>query len=111
MAYNTVINDTTGMAYGRSTVYMLGNSTLLDSQSNIIYPLCQAQVSLTPYCSTVYNVSLGRAVLEARCEEPRDHPYGYDPMTYVMSLENATAGNFTILREWPLMISQRLKGE
>lgn len=53
--YNTIINDTTSMAYGRTSIYVLGKGGAVDAigtPTNDNHALCQLQVSPTPDCST-----------------------------------------------------------
>jgi hypothetical protein len=102
MAYNTIVNTTLGIPYGRRTVFLLGNSTIESTLGAIlsdppvdtfIYPLCQVRFGQTPQCSTRYHASPQSATLTAHCEDETDS------MAYVRSLANATRGNATVTRE------------
>lgn len=112
LGYNTMINDTLRIPYGREAVYLLGNSTIESTPGAIesdppvdtfIYPLCQIRVGQTPYCSTLYDASPKSATLTARCEDADD------PMAYVKSLHNATSGRRFISREWPYIGGELFK--
>jgi hypothetical protein len=112
IGYNTMINDTLGLPFGRQSIYLLGNSTVphtpsaasSDSSTDTsIYPLCQLKVRQTPYCSTLYHASLERGTLAAHCEDDTDS------MAYIKSFANATAGNHTIKNDWPSIGGQLLK--
>lgn len=104
LGYNTIINNTNGLAWGRDSVYLLGNSTIETtpgaflsnpSVDTFVYPLCQIRVGLTPNCSTFYSASSNGATLAARCED--DH----DTLSYIKSVTNATSGIAAISRDWP----------
>jgi hypothetical protein len=104
IGYNTIVNDTLHLPYGRDAIYLLGNSTiektpgayLLDPPvDTFVYPLCKITVNQTPYCSTWYNASNAGAAMEAVCEDRNDD------LAYKVSLTNATSGNFSLNREWP----------
>ncbi|KAK5114780.1 hypothetical protein LTR85_010093 [Meristemomyces frigidus] len=70
--YNTIMNDTADMPYGRSTIYTLSKAGPVDGNEDHpidSYALCQIQVGFTSMCSMVYNVSYGGATLTAFCGE------------------------------------------
>jgi hypothetical protein len=112
LGFNTMINDTIGIPYGRDSIYLLGNSTteatpgaILSSPpvDTFVYPLCQIRVSQTPKCSTSYNASKSGALLSAHCEDDAN------PHTYIKSMSNATSGNDSISREWPNIAGELFK--
>lgn len=112
VGYNTIINDTLHIPYGRDAIYLLGNSTIekvpgaLHSDPPVdtfVYPLCKVTVSQTPYCSTWYNASSTGATMEAICEDENDG------LAYIASLQNATSGNFSLSREWPNIAGEWIK--
>ncbi|KAK5113040.1 hypothetical protein LTR85_011062 [Meristemomyces frigidus] len=102
--YNTVLNDTGGIPYGRDSVYVLGKGGVSDSEGNPTetddYSLCKLSVSLTPYCSTQYNASASGGTLEAICEDPNDK------LAYNWSLSTATSGNYSVSKDWPNIASE-----
>lgn len=102
--YNTLFNDTTGLAYGRDSVYVLGKGGSTDSEGNFDdndnYALCQLKVSLSPNCSTQYNASASGGTLEAICEDPNDQ------LAYYRSLPVATSGNISVSKDWPNIASE-----
>lgn len=96
--YNTIVNGTTGIPWGRDSIYILGKGGPTDSEGNPTsdnYALCQLKVSQTPNCSTHYNASASGGTLQAICEDLNDD------MRYLHSLKNATSGNFSISKDWP----------
>jgi hypothetical protein len=112
LGYNTMINDTLHIPYGRDSIYLLGNSTVESTPGAIlsdppvdtfIYPLCQIRVSQTPYCSTSYNASSSGAALAANCEDDGDG------LAYIKSLNNATSGRGFTSREWPNIAGELFK--
>ena len=97
--YNTIINDTSGVAlWGRTAIYVLGKGGDVDAigtPTEDNYALCQLQVGQTPDCSTQYNASSSVGTLEAICQDSGDD------MRYIRSMRNAT-GNFASLTgNWP----------
>ncbi|OQO09097.1 hypothetical protein B0A48_05988 [Cryoendolithus antarcticus] len=103
IGYNTIINETTGIPYGRDAVYLVGNSTaIMRATGEIAYPLCQVRVSQTPICYTTYNASSSGASMEAICGTN-------DPLQYNHSLGNATSGNFSLNKDWPNIASMWIK--
>ncbi|KAF2764216.1 hypothetical protein EJ03DRAFT_378788 [Teratosphaeria nubilosa] len=88
--YNTLINDTTDVAYGRDSIYLLGKGGDTDSSGAAThdqnYVFCQMKVSQTPFCSTQYNATSKGGTLEAVCEEEDDE------FMYIRSVANATQG-------------------
>ncbi|SMR49904.1 unnamed protein product [Zymoseptoria tritici ST99CH_3D1] len=83
--YNTLINDTTGLGWGRNTVYILGKGGAIEAGTlapatddgtpngnGTNYALCQLQVGLTESCSTHYNASISGASMSAVCEDEAD---------------------------------------
>jgi len=112
IGYNTIINDTLHMPYGRDAIYLLGNSTIEKSPGaflsdpsvdTFVYPLCKITVNQTPHCSTWYNASNTGAAMEAICEDKTDD------LAYIVSLQNATSGNFSLSREWPNIAGEWIK--
>lgn len=100
--YNTIVNGTTGIPWGRDSIYILGKGGSTDSEGNPTsdnYALCQLKVSQTPNCSTHYNASASGGTLQAICEDV------HDDMRYIDSLKNATSGNFSISKDWPNIAS------
>nr|POF07175.1 hypothetical protein CFP56_31799 [Quercus suber] len=97
--YNTILNDTNSdLVYGRDSIYILGKGGEVDAYGNPNdenYALCQLKSSLTPYCSTQYNVSQAGGTLEAICEDP------HDDLQYIRSMPTALSGNASISRDWP----------
>lgn len=101
--YNTLVNDTTGMAsWGRKTIYILGKGGPLDSGGSPTttdggnnYALCQLQAGLTSSCSTHYNASSTGATMEALCEDPSD------PLQYSKYGIASYTGNVTYNADWP----------
>ncbi|GAB1729477.1 hypothetical protein NU195Hw_Modified_160t1 [Hortaea werneckii] len=106
--YNTIMNDTTGMPYGRDSIYILGKGGDVDSYGNPTnkdnYSLCQLKVSQTPYCSTHYNASANGGTLEAICTDPtKPSP---DPLQYIKSSPAAPSGNDTLVPDWVNIASE-----
>ncbi|KAM3416969.1 hypothetical protein BST61_g8554 [Cercospora zeina] len=99
--YNTVVNDTIGLAgWGATSVYLLlkggptdvaGNPT---SATNPNYALCQLQAGLTPTCYSSYNASISGGTMEAVCESG-------DRLQFDQSVPDATKGNDTLSKDWP----------
>ncbi|KAI7632840.1 hypothetical protein KC343_g3257 [Hortaea werneckii] len=106
--YNTIMNDTTGMPYGRDSIYILGKGGDIDSHGNPTskdnYALCQLKVSQTPYCSTHYNASANGGTLEAICTDPTEP--SPDPLQYIKSSPNAPSGNDTLVPDWVNIASE-----
>ena len=67
MPYNTLLNSS---AQPLDSIYLLAGAP--DSS----YTLCSLRMSITPSCSTTYNVSSGGGFLKSRCEE-RSNPLMY----------------------------------
>ena len=105
--YNTIINDTTGLAkWGRTSVYILGKGGPVDAvntPTNDNYALCQLQVGQTPNCSTRYNASSNVGTLEAICNDPDDD------MRYFKSMSNATTGMAGLSPDWPNIASMWIR--
>jgi hypothetical protein len=101
--YNTIINDTSGIArWGRTTMYILakgGDVDAIGTPTEDNYALCQLQVGQTPDCSTQYNASSSVGTLEALCQNP------HDDMRYIRSMTNATAGRASLSADWPSIAS------
>lgn len=107
MDYNTLINDTTGVAWGRRTIYLLGKGGPKDYNGvptvktedgksyGTNYALCQLQAGQTPSCSTHYNASSSGATMEAICEDEQDK------MQYKKHNPDAWHGNVTLGEDWP----------
>ena len=114
LGFNTMINDTLGIPYGRDAIYLLGNSSIESTPGAIlsdppldtfIYPLCQIRVGQTPHCYTTYNASSSGATLSAHCED-------FDNvLTYNNSLSNATSGRPNTSREWPNIAGELFRSE
>ena len=97
--YNTIVNDTTHMPYGRDSIYILGKGGAVDATgqpSDRNYALCQLRVGQTPQCSTQYNASSNVGALEAICNEPND------TVRYSYSKPNET---ISVSRDWPNVAS------
>jgi hypothetical protein len=114
LGYNTIINDTLAVPYGRDAIYLLGNSTIESTPGAIlsdppvdtfIYPLCQIRVGQTPHCYTSYNASSSGATLSAHCEDFSN------PLTYNNSLSNATSGRGFMSPEWPNIAGELFRSE
>ncbi|KAK5136667.1 hypothetical protein LTR08_002320 [Meristemomyces frigidus] len=107
--YNTMLNDTQGIPWGRDSVYLLGKGGDSDSVGNAIndtnYALCQMKVSQTPFCSTQYNASASGGTLEAVCD-PNEQISSTDSVQYIHSLPVATSGNFSVSQDWPNIASE-----
>ncbi|KAI6853973.1 hypothetical protein KC323_g9054 [Hortaea werneckii] len=106
--YNTIMNDTNGMPYGRDSIYILGKGGDVDSNGNPTnkdnYALCQLKVSQTPYCSTHYNASANGGTLEAICTDPTEP--SPDPLQYIKSSPAAPSGNDTLVPDWVNIASE-----
>ncbi|EMC94089.1 hypothetical protein BAUCODRAFT_74704 [Baudoinia panamericana UAMH 10762] len=102
--YNTIINNTLDMPYGRDSIYLLGKGGPKDSAGNVVessnYALCQLKVGQTPSCSTLFTASASGAELVARCEDPSD------AMSYGSNHPGALGGNDTISLAWPDVATQ-----
>jgi hypothetical protein len=85
MSFNTVMNHT-NYAWGRGAIYLLAQGGPSDDGSDLtgVFSLCKMQLSITPNCSTRYNVTGSGGTMEALCED-RDKS-----MRYIMSQPNAT---------------------
>lgn len=99
--YNTLVNDTTGVPWGRKTIYILGKGgpqnysgspTTANGGDN--YALCQLQAGLTSNCSTHYNASSSGATMEALCEDDSD------PLQYWKSATTNFIGSETYSADW-----------
>lgn len=105
--YNTIINDTTGIAtYGRTAVYIIGkggNTDAVGTPTDNNYALCEIRVGQTPHCSTQYNASSSVGTLEAVCDDPNDD------MRYIKSMSNATSGVASVNADWPNIASMWLR--
>lgn len=114
--YNTLINDTTGVAWGRRTIYFLGKGGDLDYTSNPTtkqypngtsygtnYALCQLQAGQTASCSTHYNASSSGATMAAVCENEHDR------MQYMKHDPHAWNGNATLGKDWPNIAGERAR--
>ncbi|KAI7237973.1 hypothetical protein KC330_g2830 [Hortaea werneckii] len=106
--YNTIMNDTNGMPYGRDSIYILGKGGEVDSTGNPTnkdnYALCQLKVSQTPYCSTHYNASSTGGTLEAICTDPSEP--SPDPLQYIKSSPDTLSGNDTLVLDWVNIASE-----
>ena len=85
MSYNTIMNHT-NQAWGRGAIYLLAQGGPSDDGSNLtdVFSLCKMQLSITPICSTRYNVTGSGGTMEALCEERGKS------MRYNESMPNAT---------------------
>jgi hypothetical protein len=106
--YNTLLNDTIGVPWGRRTIYILGKGGPVDAtgvsttQDGIgtNYALCQMQAGLTDSCSTHYNASNSGSSMEAVCEEDSD------PLQYAKNRpEGMPLRNDTLNADWPSIAS------
>lgn len=102
--YNTLSNDTTGMPWGRTAIYVLGKGppTSPDGvpMEDTNYSLCQMEAGRTSRCSTHYNASASGAMIEAVCEDPNDM------FQYGRGREENFEGNATLSTEWPNIASE-----
>jgi hypothetical protein len=66
--FNTIMNHT--VPWGRPSIYLLGQGGPADDGSDATgtYALCKIDVSITPECSTRYNVTGSGGTMEALCE-------------------------------------------
>lgn len=103
--HEILTNDTRGLFYGRSSVYLLGSSSARLPSGDLAYPLCQMQAFTTPFCTTLFNASSAGAFLEADCE------HSPESLHYIESLPNATYGNATLSREWPGLAGDMFRGD
>ena len=78
MPYNTLLNST---AQPLDSIYLLAGAP-----ENSSYTLCSLRMSITPKCSTTYNVSSGGGFLFSRCEETRN------PLMYNVRRHEAPIG-------------------
>lgn len=96
--YNTVINETRGMAWGATAIYVLlkGGPTNYQGSpmGNTNYGLCQLQAGQTPHCATHYNASSSGATMEAVCHTG-------DPLQFNRSVPAAPSGPITYSQDWP----------
>ncbi|GAB1740774.1 hypothetical protein NU219Hw_g5858t2 [Hortaea werneckii] len=106
--YNTIMNDTNGMPYGRDSIYILGKGGDIDSAGSPTnkdnFALCQLKVSQTPYCSTHYNASSTGGTLEAICTDPTEP--SPDRLQYIKSSPDAPSGNDTLVLDWVNIASE-----
>jgi hypothetical protein len=84
-SFNTIMNHT-NQAWGRGAIYLLAQGGPSDDGSDMtgVFSLCRMQLSITPVCSTRYNVTGSGGTMEALCEE-RDRS-----IQYIESMPNAT---------------------
>lgn len=82
--FNTIMNHTS-YPWGRAAIYLLGQGGPADDGTDATgtYVLCKIDVSITPECSTRYNVTGSGGTMEALCED-RD-----DNMAYIKSNSSA----------------------
>lgn len=82
--FNTIMNHTS-YPWGRDSIYLLGQGGPADDGTNAtgVYVLCKIHVSLTPECTTRYNVTGSGGTLEALCEDRADD------MAYIKSQPDA----------------------
>ena len=100
--FNSLVNDSTNLPWGRVGIYVLGKGGRVDAigtPTDNNYALCDLRVGQTPHCSTQYNASSNVGTLEAICEDPNDD------MRYIKSLGNATSGNASVSLDWPNIAS------
>lgn len=98
--YNTLINDTQHVPYGRTSVYVLGKGGPMDvsgQPTTSKYGLCQLRVGQTPQCSTQYNASSNVGTLEAICEDSQN------------SLTSPIYGPALVSEDWPNIASMWLR--
>ena len=78
--FNTIMNHTS-YPWGRAAIYLLGQGGPADDGTNATgtYALCKIHVSITPECSTRYNVTGSGGTMEALCEDRADN------MAYIKS--------------------------
>lgn len=97
--YNTVVNDTNGIPWGRDAIYILGRSGGKDQdgvETDANFALCSLRVGLTPKCSTVYNASSSGGQLSAHCEDGDDDlRYEYGRPQKIL-----TYGNDSLSPDW-----------
>ncbi|CAK3999444.1 Hypothetical predicted protein [Lecanosticta acicola] len=102
--YNTLVNDTTGVPWGRRTIYLLGKGGPIDSTQSPTtgpdgkgtnYAICQLQAGQTANCSTHYNASISGATMEAVCDNE------HDKLQYQKRNPQAWTGNETLNQDWP----------
>lgn len=84
--FNTIMNHTS-FYWGRPEIYLLGQGGSADDGTNATgtFVLCKIAVSITPECSTRYNVTGSGGTMEALCEDRA----GY--MAYVKSQPDAVS--------------------
>ncbi|CAO2651092.1 Nn.00g093890.m01.CDS01 [Neocucurbitaria sp. VM-36] len=82
--FNTIMNHTSH-PWGRPSIYLLGQGGAEDDGTDAtgVYVLCKIHVSLTPECSTRYNVTGSGGTMEALCEDKTDN------MAYLKSQPDA----------------------
>lgn len=90
--FNTILNNTSA-SYGRSAIYILGQGGVDESgytgpDMGQIYTICQVDVDITPYCSTVYNAGGSGGKMEVKCGDPAADTVG--DMAYINSKPDAT---------------------
>lgn len=83
-SFNTIMNHTS-YPWGRAAIYLLGQGGPADDGTDTtgVYVLCKLDVSITPECSTRYNVTGSGGTMEALCED-RD-----DNMAYIKANSSA----------------------
>ncbi|KAF7185181.1 hypothetical protein HII31_13456, partial [Pseudocercospora fuligena] len=91
--YNTIVNDTRGMIWGSTRMYVAGQSGEVKLGAANAYFLCSLSVGMTPKCFSRYNASSGGGTLEAICETG-------DRLQYNRSQPLAHDGNVTLSKDW-----------
>ncbi|KAF2215468.1 hypothetical protein CERZMDRAFT_110142 [Cercospora zeae-maydis SCOH1-5] len=100
--YNTIVNDTIGLAtWGATSIYLLLKGGPMDvsqaptgGSDGTNYALCQMQAGLTANCYSSYNASIAGGSMEAVCGSG-------DPLQFDHSVPDATKGNDTLSKDWP----------
>ncbi|KXS96835.1 hypothetical protein AC578_7412 [Pseudocercospora eumusae] len=90
--FNTVVNDTKGMRWGATSIYLLGKSDTYGPVAGN-YSLCEIKAGQTPNCYTTYNATGSGGEMEAVCES--DHILQYNN-----SEPLALSGNATLSKDW-----------
>lgn len=107
ISYNTLVNDTSGMPYGRTTLYILARSEPVSDTGAYLgdtYALCQLQGGLTPFCSTNYTTSSSGSTLGVLCNDTADD------MQYDRNLPTANTIGSTFSPAWPNIASLWARG-
>ena len=94
-SYNTLLN---------STAQPLDSLYLLAGAPDSTYTMCSLRMSITPNCSTSYNVSSGGGFLFTQCEDPSD------PLIYGRTHQEAPIGVVNsqwndIARNWAMALA------